>query len=345
MRGLFTSTVGVMLSCCLIAASSAYSSDFTIRLDDEGKPFSVIPPRDQSSLGTCYAHAAANLVDAYRFSHGDYRTDFFTSPEAAAITSAARSFHLSTLDGGFATDVINTLRETGSCSDSVFKAAFGGDEAPVNIAVLSNFHSAFQKQKNPEKKAKTLKIIQLLLSRSTKLPALSDRQLEYFLSYPFAVFMSYLIRPICENDSFIPRLPPVVEAHTLSAWLTREDEPSKGILDVIESNLKRGNAVGASFCYEIIEDSKAKAVLSWVTQAKLLGRRLEWRFPKPGCELHEAVVIGLREQGGRQQILLRNSRGVECGQYNSAWKCENGSLWIDADAFAANTQRLFWFKD
>ncbi|MCM2322871.1 MAG: hypothetical protein NDJ90_06380 [Oligoflexia bacterium] len=59
--------------------------------------------------------------------------------------------------------------------------------------------------------------------------------------------------------------------------------------------------------------------------------------------LHSMLVIGKRRnpESGRCEFLLRNSWGTDCGPSGVNFKCENGSIWVDADTLARVTLRAF----
>jgi hypothetical protein len=76
-----------LCSFCLFPLfnSLADSGCSTINLEDNGKSMSHVPVLDQGSAGYCYAYAAAELMDAWRFSHGDVRYHQHVSPIPLAM--------------------------------------------------------------------------------------------------------------------------------------------------------------------------------------------------------------------------------------------------------------------
>ena len=89
-----------------------------VRLDEAGGSMEHVPVTDQGDLGICYAHAASELVDAYRFSHeppkGDQEHDFLTNPLAAALLYAELEKSAS-IEGGNACDTVDALKKYGLC--------------------------------------------------------------------------------------------------------------------------------------------------------------------------------------------------------------------------------------
>ena len=61
-----------------------------VRLDHQGGSMELVKPRNQGSLQVCYAFGAAEVWDAYRFSHYDKKTlekekGFYTIPMQGAL--------------------------------------------------------------------------------------------------------------------------------------------------------------------------------------------------------------------------------------------------------------------
>lgn len=70
--------VGMLLLLVLIqlfnSSEAAKCPGENIRLDGQGGSMEPVKPRNQENLNTCYAFAAAEVWDAYRFSHYDKKT-------------------------------------------------------------------------------------------------------------------------------------------------------------------------------------------------------------------------------------------------------------------------------
>ena len=91
---------------------------------DPKSPLNKIPVYDQDGSGICYSYAAAQMIDFYRFKKGDTSYDL-TNPVYASWSTYYKNVTLlkekSLDDGGYSTDVINTLRQDGVCSDKEVK--------------------------------------------------------------------------------------------------------------------------------------------------------------------------------------------------------------------------------
>ncbi len=94
---------------------------------------------DQDGIGTCYAYTAAQMVDAYRFSHGDTNYKFRTSGIEAAIGSASTTLFPTDFEGGYEADAINYLRANGSCDQRFVQESYGGLSSKAYIKKLQGY--------------------------------------------------------------------------------------------------------------------------------------------------------------------------------------------------------------
>ena len=69
--------------------------------------------------------------------------------------------------------------------------------------------------------------------------------------------------------------------------------------------------------------------------------------PSKITESHTSSIVGRRwnEKSKRCELLLRNTYGTSCSQYNQDYDCEEGHLWIDMDILAKKTRKLDYFQD
>lgn len=99
------------------------------RMDQSGGSMSRVPVMDQGDLGICYSYSATQMVDAYRFSHGD-NSEVLTSSIEAAIGASANKIEKyynsfsteevmrGSIDGGDVCEVVNYLKNNGICSQT-----------------------------------------------------------------------------------------------------------------------------------------------------------------------------------------------------------------------------------
>ncbi len=98
-----------------------------MRLDQPGGPLEPIPVLDQDNVNLCYAFVASQLVDAYRFSHGDSNDQHLTSPLAAAVFASADDPEMTDIDYGLVTETIEAIRRYGSYNYNVVFGKRGED--------------------------------------------------------------------------------------------------------------------------------------------------------------------------------------------------------------------------
>ncbi len=80
---------GFFLLLCIFGSQLVNASDSTsFRLDEGNGSMAKVRARDQGHYNDCYANTAAEMIDAWRFSHGDRRIDLSTSAIKLAIDAA-----------------------------------------------------------------------------------------------------------------------------------------------------------------------------------------------------------------------------------------------------------------
>ena len=98
-----------------------------VRMDKAGGSMSNIPVMDQDGLGICYAYVATQMIDAYRFSHGDTDYNHITSPLVMSIQMKADdTSDDESLDLGLPQAMLNFARNASSCSHYEVIKKWGG---------------------------------------------------------------------------------------------------------------------------------------------------------------------------------------------------------------------------
>jgi hypothetical protein len=112
------------------------------RLDAKPGPdfMAKIPVTDQGSLGICYAHASAQMIDYIRLQNGDKNTNHFTSPIDLSIRAKNNLvdiiFGNNSINGGSICNTIKNIKV--SCNSDDFDRQ------------LKNFDSKFKSYRSPE---------------------------------------------------------------------------------------------------------------------------------------------------------------------------------------------------
>jgi len=129
------------------ALYAAYSSSNCqyLRMDEAGGTMEHIPVMDQGDTKFCFSYAATQMVDAYRFSHGDGRLYHKTSPIAAAIKMFLYKKDKSNLQGGGdQCKIANYVRRYGSCGRYAIKDYFKADEQGKYLESFIAIHKNYQ---------------------------------------------------------------------------------------------------------------------------------------------------------------------------------------------------------
>lgn len=95
-----------------------------VRLDAPPYSMAHVSPIDQRPIPDCYANAAAEMIDAYRFSHGDKNPKFRTS--ALVLTAHYKELNgLNDFAGGLSCGAVKAVHNFGICNDLALRAQNG----------------------------------------------------------------------------------------------------------------------------------------------------------------------------------------------------------------------------
>ncbi|MCC7440029.1 MAG: hypothetical protein IT285_00260 [Bdellovibrionales bacterium] len=128
----YTARYGSGQPALTTGALSTRESCTSIRLDRDGGPLSRIPVLDQGSRGICFAFSAAQLADAWRFSHplsdGSISggAGHLSSPLPISIASAVDAGRRYEFEGGLTEEALRRIRLHGSCDQNAIFSATGG---------------------------------------------------------------------------------------------------------------------------------------------------------------------------------------------------------------------------
>lgn len=132
-----------LIALLLVAGTPSkrvFGSDCSpIRLDGKNGSMANVAVRNQQAIGSCYAHAAAQMYDAWRFTHGEndvedyvnFSSGFeigqrFKIDENARIENTS---HLKDTDisGGLVSEILPFLLDEGTCSQKELNGLFRAD--------------------------------------------------------------------------------------------------------------------------------------------------------------------------------------------------------------------------
>lgn len=329
------------LSMIAILCNQAVASDCKeIRLDSPGKPMSRIPVMDQDSKSICYAYSASQMVDAWRFSHGDKDFNHLTSPPATAIfyTSQRTDSHKTNVDFGWEADAIASIARNGSCDYRTIYHKFGQNGLNEYFDELK-FHFDQFKLQSYQRSVYTLNVtkqIQCSIRKAGKgFPIPMIAEITSALSQPsYIKYLEQLFKPICaKNMKQISGIPPAKRLFMKD--LAAEDRIKK-VQKQINSQLNSSNPqpMGIGYCENVLWN---KNIVGINTTGEV-----NWN----SCNVeHSSIIIGQRptsEWGC--ELLVRNSHGQSCHAYHD-WDCENGQIWVDSTSLIKNMTELSWLED
>jgi hypothetical protein len=103
-----------------------------VRLDGTGGSMEHVAVRNQQEIGSCYAHTAAQMYDAWRFMHGE------TGFEIGQRFKIGRNSDDHSIDGGVVEEVIPHIfsgkpQKRGTCSQAELDSAFHTSGVPMSI--------------------------------------------------------------------------------------------------------------------------------------------------------------------------------------------------------------------
>ena len=351
------------------APPSAPASDCSpMRLDGPGGSMAHVMPHDQGPYGICYAEAAVQMADAYRFSHGDANTNRETSVMSASIGLADKTVKKKDpFEGGETCTVIDFLRQNGGHDAlAVGRCMLESevDDAPA-VQRLGLLYDSYQAElaAMPSGAAPAAvselrgNYVSILERRepwvATIVPPIARNVLSDFFGYDRGRFMWSISSYKCFNVdrpqtlSFLPAC-----GGNDDARVPRPGAESRALLD---AQLAKPNPqpVEISYCAEVLGRADYPGVdRSTASATQCLGN-------EPWAGGHASLVIGRRMgNDNRCQYLIRNSWGVHPtpksyslpggdGQpekishgpghtYAPQWEFENGKgdIWVDADALA-----------
>jgi hypothetical protein len=341
----------VLVSCALISLTTARADNTCpdVRLDQQGAMVHV-PVTFQGQVGICYAHAAAQMIDAYRFSHsapeGDTHYEHLTSPLELASQFMASSDPKSDFDDGTyaVCPVVNYLRDHESCDEnSVAKLYQNG----IRINLVNDLRKPyldFQKYLKTSKlqaASVTLQNLDTVLTQDlsefqnqlsqladpsiqTSLPTEAEA-LQMLLQPNFNLAMNALLAPFC-TSSFM---------QTISAGIScSENQVKAGSITMPQVHalltLENAQPVAVKICSNFFNEGHAYR-----------GKDFQGNMIKTGkeaCDIHWVLLIGQTMYNGQCRLLVRNSWGTDDSGYSTDWlPRESGNLWIDEETLSANT--------
>lgn len=334
-----------------------------IRLDDPGYSMEHVQVRDQKLIGDCYAEAAAQIYDAWRFLH--HSKYYERQSSGFEINLRYKIDHRANdIDAGYLVDVIPMISKDGTCDQNeinhrLFKNNTNVDTYAEGIVRIHNSERDAFAKTTTGKSLSSAELKQIndhyLETEIQKLKAYNDQNLRYNLydsefeadvrrfdldrtyTNPVEVFDALGIIS-CDTKITMAAHP----LHYKHALFHNWYRPQGAALRKIHAALDRKEEampVGITYCSKVLKQGKAYRYQG--TSDESQGGEV--------CGRHESLVIGRRmgPVSHKCELLVRNSWGKTCHYAQDLipnCEAEKGSVWIDQDLlesaiFAVQTSR------
>lgn len=310
----------------LLALSSAWAADdvcASIELDQDPQGLQQIPAWSQGASNLCFAYTAAQMIDAYRFRHGDKNAAFLTSPLMLALKTVekykSRGSHY---QGGRVEHAFSTAREVGTCNAKNIPDKLGRYSVDVLVKTLGQFHSKSQ-QTQGSKLQVAEEVFKFLHSSGVKNDQLpGSGEIEKYIQLEKEEFIAKTLSHTCKDSRKIEDLP-------LQKTLFQPRRKLEVISERLHSLLNARTPVGINFCSNAVTDPSHKGYWdgqNWVCIGK---------------KNHSALVAGRKMIQGQCHFLVRDSA---CRTYPNlpTKECEDGQYWISSEKLLANLEGIYW---
>ncbi len=343
----------------VLFANFSYASECKeIRLDSPGRSMSRIPVMDQDSKWICYAYTASQMVDAWRFSHGDKDYNHITSPPATAVFYASQrtDYASKDVDYGWQSDAVASVVKNGSCDYKAIYNKFGQKGLSEYFGELKKYFDEFQVKayqqsidtnkniayrardyaNNKVGEIKYARAVQCAMrSANSETPIPGIFEITDALSQPsYLKYLEKLFKPVCQKN--LKKVDAVPAAKKVWMRDFSEKERVEKVQKQINEqfNSKNPQPMGINYCANVLYDKNVQGMYN--------NGEFNWN----ACDSHHiSVVIGQRPTSdGRCEFLIRNSSGQSCNAYPD-WKCENGQIWVDSSTLIKNLNGISWLED
>ena len=343
------------------SASAVAVSCPNIRLDQGTNSMAHVAVRDQGSVPNCFAHVAAEIVDAWRFSHGDNNYAFqssglnlgfdywghkpndkpFTDPDDPNIGA-----------GGNVPEALSVAEKYGVCNKASSIEALNQSDIKDLFQTVQSTIMKEQKEaglpsnkQTPLPQDKTAQNFGKYISKFDENAAKSLHETEATAPLPQASSLVSVLRdPNADSDiSEVLGQACDAKARLQVSYPASEDmaaflRPTSTVIAAIRTALSRPNPqpVGLSLCSEVLYESE-----------NFRGRNANSMSDECMSKAHAVIAIGARPSGNSCQYLIRSSWGQSCAGFGAGWSCDenSGSVWINEDALIGNLISYSFFED
>lgn len=343
---IFSLILGLHLLSTPSFAQDASASCSEFRLDEPGGSMEHVPMRDQRDLGTCFAYSGSDLVDTYRFTHGDTHYDKLSSPLDAAIESGTRydkqpylqkdKTYQMPFENGDACTVVNYLREHGSCELSKVEKAWGPEGVYKNVIADYALFQKYEKIKNHPISAPAICSSASAIADLAPAKGLVDVLAKALDTHSPLRYFQYLMATTCPANERIPASIPACKQ------INSGKDFESAFNAHFNTLLKKAQPMEIGYCSDLLEKGHKYAGLIKNKGLRPLVKTDICDGYDPGDPEddggHSSTVVGRRYNNKTHQcqILIKNSWGTTCKDYSKDWDCDKGKIWVDEKTLSRN---------
>ncbi|MEK7690494.1 MAG: hypothetical protein AAB425_05685, partial [Bdellovibrionota bacterium] len=314
----------------------------------------------QVHVGICYAHTAAGMVDAYRFSHpapeGDSNHAHLTAALDIAVSTTIQVDPESRFDEGAyeLCPSVNYIQKTGSCNEAEVARLYEKGERQDFVKLIARLD---QSTRHWETRRDAL---------SVSGPAPSSRESMAKLGGDLAEdqYRRAEVSLACEVDAVLNELNQLANEKVAPLWehignLLRHGNFNEAIFAVSEGACMKvprqkvsqtfvcksrpvaPDAVTLAEAHRLLSLSNPQPIgVKFCENMMDLGSAYVGKNPAggkaKGCDMHYALVIGRQKMNGKCMLLIRDSHGLDA-TYATEWQPPiAGGAWVDEATLARN---------
>jgi len=340
-----------LIALALLTSATAFAAEdcSEVRLDAPGGTMEHVPVRDQGNLGDCYAVAEAELVDAYRKSHGG--SIAFNSSAIDGTVQLGLHSKVGLIDSlGYTDagsddvcDIVRDQKKTGLCDEKVV------EENPSTLAQDLDFlNQSYDILTDPKSNRKGVQ--KFLKKESCGEDDVESASLATTQAELMAVLKS-ITRPV--EAQFLRELSGICSRAIRRPLGNVSCEKNRGDYIPLSEHEKT-----KAFLLSMLRNAKSQPIaIGYCGNLLYKGQNYEGldstadRSENPerdDCDGHDSLIIGKGRdpKTGRCSFLIQNSWGTDCSQYSGDWVCEKktGKIWVDADVLSRNIDQYHYLK-
>lgn len=303
-------------------------------LTEKNSPFNEIPVYNQDGLGSCYAYAAAQLIDYARFKKG-VRVSGPINPVWLAFNYALNESKAS-IEGGGAKLAINYVKEKGFCDPRVVGKAFEKYKKGNNITdaefanLIETIHEVWGDPKNTTTNDVYNNAVnscyagqRIKNSLFEDIFSAFEVQNGKFSKVIPTILLGEFFLEVCSGNNNIK----LDVGQAVSTCLKCDDQDIQKEMNKI---LKSKNPVGISYCASVLNNKNFRGLskernefysLFRDIRASYINEPSEKKNTKE-CGNHASLIVASRNKGGKCQYLLRNSWGAVSYKNHPDCLCE-----------------------